>query len=296
MTLHQLECFIQVAEQLSFIGAAKKLYTTQPAVTYQIRALEKELNSQLFHRTNRTVSLTEAGRTLYQSSKKIWEIYQETLLQIEEIEKRNRSFVVIGVRKLFDYTILSSFVKQYNELKPEVKVEVIPQSDYEPLEYLYTNKTNISFLFEHECAGNDDIAFLPIYEMKYFVLMNENHPLANRERLTLPDLKNCKIILPDDDYRRRVHVPPIEDIQAVGADTSLTAPSFEGSMILAQAEMGITFITSNPAHRFPQMVKVPFDVPPVQIGLAWLKADATPETMAFIKLVQQKYHCKNHKN
>ncbi len=289
MTLSQIECFIQVAEQLSFVGAAKRLYTTQPAITYQIRALEKELGTQLFHRTNRTVSMTETGRTLYQSAKQIWELYQDTLMQIEDIEKRNRSFVVIGVRKLLDYSILSDFVKQYNELYPAVKVEVIPQSDYEPLEYLYTNKTHISFLYDTECDDNDDIAFLPIYGMEHFVLMSEKHPLAGKERLSLSDLRGCKIILPDDDYRRRIHVPSVEDLLETGADLSLTSPSFEGSLILTQAEMGITFITSNPNRRFPHMAMVPFDAPPIHIGLAWLKTDASPETRAFMKLVQTKY-------
>ncbi|MBR5474087.1 MAG: LysR family transcriptional regulator [Lachnospiraceae bacterium] len=289
MTINQIECFIQVAEQLSFVGAAKRLYTTQPAITYQIRSMEKELGTQLFYRTNRTVSLTETGRTLYQAAKQIYELYFDTLSQIEDIEKRNRSFVVIGVRKLFDYSILSGSVKQYNELHPTVKVDVIPQSEYEPLEYLYTHKTNISFLFDIECEDNDDIAFFPIYKMEYFVLMNENHPLANRKKLSLQDLKGCKIILPDDDYRRRIHVPSIEDLQEVGADLSLTSPSFEGSMILTQAEMGITFITSNPEKRFPHMALVPFDTPPVQIGMAWLKNDVSPETHAFMDLVRKKY-------
>ena len=289
MTFHQLECFLQVAEQLSFIGAAKRLYTTQPAVTYQIRSLEKELNTQLFYRTNRTVSLTESGRALYQSSLKIWELYQNVLLQIEDIEKRNRSYVVIGVRKLFDYSILSNFVKQFNLLCPDVKVEVIPQSEYEPLEYLYTGKTNISILFDNECSDNEDIAFLPIYEMNYCVLMSENHPLANHSLIRLQDLKGMKVILPEDDYRRKVHIPSVESLIHVGADISLTSHSFEGSMILVQAEMGITMINSTAGRTFPQMVIVPFDTSPVHIGMAWLKNEVSPEARTFIELVQKAY-------
>ena len=43
MTIYQLECFIAVAEELNFSAAAERLFTTQPAITYQINALEKVL-------------------------------------------------------------------------------------------------------------------------------------------------------------------------------------------------------------------------------------------------------------
>lgn len=57
----QLSCFLQVAETLNFARAAEILHVTQPAVTQQIRSLEKELGVPLFHRTTRSVKLTQAG-------------------------------------------------------------------------------------------------------------------------------------------------------------------------------------------------------------------------------------------
>ena len=56
MTIYQLECFIAVAEELNFSAAAERLFTTQPAITYQINALEKETGLHLFERTTRAPS------------------------------------------------------------------------------------------------------------------------------------------------------------------------------------------------------------------------------------------------
>ena len=53
MTIYQLECFIAVAEELNFSAAAERLFTTQPAITYQSNALEKETGLHLFERTTR---------------------------------------------------------------------------------------------------------------------------------------------------------------------------------------------------------------------------------------------------
>ena len=57
MTIYQLECFIAVAEELNFSAAAQRLFTTQPAITYQINALEKETGLHLFDRTTRRTKL-----------------------------------------------------------------------------------------------------------------------------------------------------------------------------------------------------------------------------------------------
>ena len=67
----QLECFLAVAENLSFARAAQQLHITQPAVTQQIKALEKELNAKLFARSTRSVKLTREGAVFLYDSQHI---------------------------------------------------------------------------------------------------------------------------------------------------------------------------------------------------------------------------------
>ena len=64
MNEHQLLCFLTVSRTLNFSAAARELYCAQPALRYQIRSLEKELDAALFLRTTTQVALTEAGRAL----------------------------------------------------------------------------------------------------------------------------------------------------------------------------------------------------------------------------------------
>ena len=65
MTLTSLRYFVALAESLNFSRVAEQFFVAQPAVTYQIRSLEKELGVNLFERSTRAVRLTPAGRIFY---------------------------------------------------------------------------------------------------------------------------------------------------------------------------------------------------------------------------------------
>lgn len=64
MDTHTLQAFLAVAEQQSFSKAAERLFLTQSAVSKRIAQLEEQLDSKLFDRIGRTVSMTEAGQAL----------------------------------------------------------------------------------------------------------------------------------------------------------------------------------------------------------------------------------------
>ncbi|MBO5199434.1 MAG: LysR family transcriptional regulator [Lachnospiraceae bacterium] len=71
MNIDSLQCFILVAENLSFARAAEAMYKSQPAVTKQINSLEAELGTALFIRSTRHVELTPAGMSFYKDAKDI---------------------------------------------------------------------------------------------------------------------------------------------------------------------------------------------------------------------------------
>ena len=85
MSDRRLQVFHTVAKLLSFTKAAEALHMTQPAVTFQVRQLEEQFNTRLFDRTHNRISLTEAGRVIYEHSEKIFDLYNRMENSVREI-------------------------------------------------------------------------------------------------------------------------------------------------------------------------------------------------------------------
>jgi len=72
MELRQLEYLVAVAEEASFTRGAARVHVAQPGVSAQIRRLERELGQELFDRTGRTVTMTEAGTAVLLYARSRW--------------------------------------------------------------------------------------------------------------------------------------------------------------------------------------------------------------------------------
>src|SRR5579859_1697391 len=82
MDTRQLAAFCAVVERRSFSQAAERLGVTQPAVSLQIRALERRLGTQLFDRSGRRVEPTEAGMRLYRGAQRLLALEQQVLAEL----------------------------------------------------------------------------------------------------------------------------------------------------------------------------------------------------------------------
>lgn len=234
MTIYQLECFIAVAEELNFSAAAQRLFTTQPAVTYQINTLEKETGLHLFDRTTRRTKLTAAGQSFYLDMVQMTSFGRQALKKAQDIQAADRSHLVVGLRQLFDYGTFASILAEYQRQYPNAQVEVIPQSNRRPLEELRSGQLDIGFFYATEHSSDRDVSFTPLFSLAYYVLMNPNCPLADRKALHLADLKGQSVVSSGafDSFLSACQGPSLEELAQVGVDCSKITPSFEGALIM----------------------------------------------------------------
>lgn len=112
MTLQDLNCFITVAETLSYTQTAQRMYISQPAVTKHIASLEKEFEVSLIDRSNRrSISLTEAGRILYNALKTAQELFDNACRKLKSFS--TAAPVIINLVK--GISLPDELVRLYND-------------------------------------------------------------------------------------------------------------------------------------------------------------------------------------
>jgi transcriptional regulator, LysR family len=95
--LRHLRYFIAVAEELHFGRAAARLHMAQPPLSQQIRQLEEELGFQLFHRTKRSVQLTEAGAVFLAECQRIVQQLEQAVQLGQQVSRGERGQLVLGL-------------------------------------------------------------------------------------------------------------------------------------------------------------------------------------------------------
>ena len=141
MELRQLEYFREIASTGSINEAARHLNMSQPPLSYQIRQLENELNVKLFDRTSKGVTLTEAGKLLYDRSGNLLEYARSTELEVSKTgEKR---ILRIGLTPTTVDTIMP-YISQFSKKNPDVNFEVHDGITYSLYQYLLDGIIDIS--------------------------------------------------------------------------------------------------------------------------------------------------------
>lgn len=128
MNTFQLSCFLQVAETLNFARAAEILHVTQPAVTQQIHSLEKELGVQLFHRTTRTVKLTQAGAAFLSDAQQIVSLAERAVRRFAAPEPDTVRTVSIGCTSAAEQRLLVPALRSVRLAEPTFhpQLRIIP--------------------------------------------------------------------------------------------------------------------------------------------------------------------------
>jgi len=123
MELHSLKVFQTVATEKSFSRAAEKLLRTQPAVSLAIQRLEGELGERLIDRTGKELLLTDAGKIVFDFSRRFENLETEMSNALAEMRDNSAGVLNVGANESTSLYLLQHIVN-YRRLYPKVKVRV----------------------------------------------------------------------------------------------------------------------------------------------------------------------------
>jgi DNA-binding transcriptional LysR family regulator len=185
MELRQLEYVVAVAEELNFGRAAERLHVGQPAVSQQIRRLERELKVQLFDRTSRSVQLTAPGRRFLAEARAVL-----------AAAGRARDTVAADARqplRLGTSTGLGEHLWRLLDVlagpPPVLELELVSASTRERIDGVRTGRLDATFV---RGAGplDDDLDVLPVWDDELLVALPGTHPVAAADAVELGALRS----------------------------------------------------------------------------------------------------------
>mgnify|MGYP001577242833 CR=1 FL=1 len=125
MDFDQIATFVEVAHQGSFSRAAQQLYRTQPAISTQMRLLEKQCGQPLFVRHARKVELTVAGKILLRYGERLRELDSAALAELKQMRRQPRGRLVLAANEATVLYVLPSMILQFQRDYPDVRLEII---------------------------------------------------------------------------------------------------------------------------------------------------------------------------
>ncbi|MGB9660770.1 MAG: LysR family transcriptional regulator [Moorellaceae bacterium] len=204
MTLHQLECFIAVAEHMSFTKAAESLLIAQSALSHQISRLEKKIGAPLFFRDRRSVRLTPAGEVFLPEAIRIVNSYQEALQKAREAASGITGNLRIGFLSACVKTFLPRLIKKARTEHPGIKIILEEYSHGALTEALRCGKIDLAFTLNLGLDTIPGAKWITIYSFPETVVLPRVHSLAGRREIDLAALAEENFVTVD--YRESPHV------------------------------------------------------------------------------------------
>ncbi|MEJ7747628.1 MAG: LysR family transcriptional regulator [Luteimonas sp.] len=190
-----LRAFCQTARLGSVSRAAEALYVSQPAITLQLQALERDLGVRLFERTGRRLTPTREGQLLYELARPLVEgldgldgLFREKIGGLDGGELH----VAAGSSTIL--YLLPKIVEAFRAQHPDVRLILHNVTGAGGLDLLRTDAVDLAVGSMLDVPG--DLGYAPVYRFDPMLIMPREHPLAGKSELKLEDLSPFGLILP----------------------------------------------------------------------------------------------------
>ncbi|KIL98564.1 Aromatic hydrocarbon utilization transcriptional regulator CatR (LysR family) [Paramagnetospirillum magnetotacticum MS-1] len=243
MDLHQLRCFIAVAEELHFGKAAQRLAMLPSALGRHIRMLEEDLGTRLLTRTTRNVALTDDGAVLLDDARAL-------LAQAEAIAKRFRgrgrdraTTLKIGAIDSASAGLIPLLLHDFRQKRPDVVIQLVEDKSIRLLPRLLSGRIDLALVRPPE-HPDKSIELLFLFHETAVVAVPEHHSLAEYDKVTVQDLADQPLIVPERRSRPHSHDLTMKLFAEAGLQARVAQLAEEKQTIvnLVAANIGVAIV------------------------------------------------------
>ena len=191
MNIEQLKTFCTVIEYGSFLKASEVLFCSQPAISKQIKSLERSLGFSLFDREGKKVNLNSNGRIAYTYAKKILDEVSELNQKLLESNNYLPPIISFGATNFIGVHIITPNISRFKDNFPEASVSFTIDFNQNVLKMLNLNKFSFAFVAESDLLNEyPDIKTDFFRDDELVLVVSPNHPFASRNSINIEELEN----------------------------------------------------------------------------------------------------------
>ena len=279
--------FCKVGKSESFSRAARDLYMTQPAVSQAIRQLERELDTRLFNRSPKGVSLTNEGRRLFEYANSAINLIEVGEEQILEFKNLSTGELQIGVGDTISRYFLLPYLEAFHNLYPNIKFKIENGTTMELCALLKSGEIDIAIC--NFPLADDALELRPFIEIHDIFVCGEKFKHILSKPLSLDEINKLPLILLEPNSNSRKYVADYMPSKGVKVSPEFELGSHDLLLEFAKINLGVACVTKEFSKDYLDNgslyeVQLTEEIPKRSIGVGFLKS--VPLSTAAAKFVE----------
>lgn len=289
MELYTMSYVLAVADLGNFSQAAAACHVGQPALSQQIAKLERELGVPLFYRNPRGATPTEAGKEFVLRAREIIQRTEALVAEMSFYAGLHKGSLTLGIITSLQCIDFGDMLAAFGYNYPDISINILQGGTHGLIELLLERKIDLAFLNKPLSELPPSLNFSKLGEDSYALAVPSNHPLADRGKVSLADLKDERFI-----FHQRGQVASelcLAACQNAGFEPNIVCRSGSPTtgLYMVQGGMGVAFLPSEEFHSrsLEGVVELKLEEQIVkEVGIAWRKDAASPLLDAAVRFAK----------
>jgi Transcriptional regulator len=276
----------------SISKAAKELYTSQPAVSQSIKALEDKLGGKLFARTPKGVTLTVEGKVFFQYIEQGYHLIKTAEQKFLEMQNLQKGQIRIGVSDTLCKYLLIDYLEKFNEMYPEIRIHVTNQTTFEIIDLIKGGKIDLGVI--NLPVNGEELVVTEVLTIQDCFIVGEKFKELSLSTLSLQDLCDYPLVLLEKESNSRRFIDRYAENNGVKLFPEIELGTVDLLIQFAKRGLGIAcvvknFISEELAKGEVFEIGVQEKIPERTIGIASLKGvPVSAAVKKFIELIKNK--------
>ncbi|WP_258102806.1 LysR family transcriptional regulator [Marinoscillum sp. MHG1-6] len=201
MEIRHLKLIREVADKKSLSKAKDALFLSQSALSHQLKEIETQLGTALFHRVNKKLILTGAGKMVLESAERVLSDLENTELAIKKYASGQTGSIRLATQCYTCYHWLPGLLKDFKKEFPNVEIEILHSNESGIEHQILDGSIDVAVIYES--SHQPKLKYEELFQDEMFALVASDHPWATREYVEAKDFADQQLL---------IHSYPLESV------------------------------------------------------------------------------------